>query len=286
MASNLPALRPRPLAFMETLSPIVSFYRPPTTPTTSDPKLILFASWTGAQDAHIAKYLLRYQSLFPTSPILLLKSPPRLLTLQPHTLPTAVSPAIPIIKSLFPDSAALADTQPTLFIHLLSNGGSSSIASLYTALAASPGGGTLPPHVTFIDSAPSEIALASSAEFFMAFAPRAGLFRALYVPVAWLLAGILVGGVASGLLVEWIRVWGEAHNDRAKNRDEVRRTYVYSEEDKLVDYRCVESHAAVAKERGFEVRMEKFSGTAHVLHARGETEERYWGLVKELWEGR
>ncbi|KAK0742646.1 hypothetical protein B0T18DRAFT_413420 [Schizothecium vesticola] len=288
MASSTPT--PKPLAFMETLSPIVSFYQPPptaptpTTTPTSSPKLILFASWTGAQDMHIAKYLARYRTLYPSSPIILIKSPPHLLTLKPHTLPSAVSPAVPIIHSLFPPGTTTTTTtaKPELLVHILSNGGSSSLASLYTALSPA----TLPPHITFIDSAPSEIGLHTSAQFFMAFAPRAGLLRALYVPLAYLLAGVLVGGVKAGVLVEWIKVWGDMHNDReGGNRGEVRRTYVYSEEDRLVDYRCVERHAAAARELGFEVRMERFVGTAHVLHARGEGEGRYWGLVKETWEG-
>lgn len=281
------ASTPKPLAFMETLSPIVSFYQPPptTTPTktttlTPPPKLILFASWTGAQDLHIAKYLARHRTLYPTSPILLIKSPPQLLTLKPHTLPTAVSPAVPIIHSLFPPGTT-SPSQPELLVHFLSNGGSSSLASLYTALAPA----VLPPHTTFIDSAPSEIALHTSAQFFIAFAPRSGLLRTLYIPIAYLLAGVLVAGVSAGILVEWIKVWGATHNVReGGNKLEVRRTYVYSEEDRLVDYRCVERHAAEARERGFEVRMERFVGTAHVLHARGDGEARYWGLVEETWE--
>lgn len=287
MVSNAPT--PKPLAFMETLSPIVSFYQPPptaapttTTTPTPPPKLILFASWTGAQDLHIAKYLARYRTLYPTSPILLIKSPPKLLTLKPHTLPTAVSPAVPIIHSFFPPGTTPTTGKPELLVHFLSNGGSSSLASLYTALSPA----VLPPHTTFIDSAPSEIAMHTSVEFFMAFAPRSGLLRALYVPIAYLFAGIIVGGVAAGFLVEWIRVWGATHNVReGGNKLEVRRTYVYSEEDRLVDYRCVERHAAEARERGFEVRMERFVGTAHVLHARGDGEARYWGLVEETWEG-
>ena len=53
-----------------------------------------------------------------------------------------------------------------------------------------------------------------------------------------------------------------------------------------MDYRHVEQHAEAARERGFEVRMEKFVGTEHVQHARGETEGRYWGVVRETWEGK
>lgn len=74
------------------------------------------------------------------------------------------------------------------------------------------------------------------------------------------------------------------HNDRAQNRSECRRAYIYSEEDRLIDYRHVEEHAAAAAEGGYVPRMEKFSGSQHVAHARVD-EQRYWGVVRGTWEG-
>ena len=293
MASNAPAPKPKPLSFMETLSHIVSFYRPaesvsssPSERTRAPPKLIIFAAWTGAQDQHIAKYLTKYQALYPTSPILLLKSPPALVTWNPLKIPNAVAPAVPVVKSIFPDSASSSADNPELLIHFLSNGGSSSISGLYTAwAAASPdGNATLPPHVTIIDSAPSSISLWPSIEFFKAFVPPSQ--HLIATPLLFLLSATLSTGISIGLLTDWLKTWGETHNDRAKNKEEVRRLYVYSEEDKLVGWEGVEAHAKQAVERGFEVRMEKFVGTGHVSHARGETEGRYWGLVGGIWEGR
>jgi len=84
----------------------------------------------------MAKYLTKYQALYSPSPILLLKSPPLLLCWTPLKILTAVAPAIPITKSIFPDASSLSVDNPTLLIHLLSNGGSSSISGLYTAYDA------------------------------------------------------------------------------------------------------------------------------------------------------
>lgn len=64
----------------------------------------------------------------------------------------------------------------------------------------------------------------------------------------------------------------------------VPRLYLYSTTDLLIPLADVEAHADAAKERGVQVRMEKFEGTDHVAHARREP-ERFWGAVKEVWEG-
>ena len=175
MASNAPEQRLKPLAFMEVLSPIVSLYRPATTPTSSNsspaaPKLIILASWTGAQDLHIAKYLIKYQAIYSASQILLIKSPSSLL-FRPTLIPAAVAPAVDAIKTLFPvrgqDGNNNRNSTPEIIIHLFSNGGSSSISGLYdTYAASSPNRPTLPPHVTIIDSAPSTITFSSSVAFF------------------------------------------------------------------------------------------------------------------------
>ncbi|KAJ4286566.1 hypothetical protein N0V88_007988 [Collariella sp. IMI 366227] len=89
MASNgttKPAAKP--LGFMSKLSPCVYLHDPEgsspvlsitdATPSLNPPpKLIILASWMGARDPHIAKYLVQYQALYPSSPILLLRSEAR-----------------------------------------------------------------------------------------------------------------------------------------------------------------------------------------------------------------
>jgi hypothetical protein len=62
-----------------------------------------------------------------------------------------------------------------------------------------------------------------------------------------------------------------------------RRLYLYSDADDMIPAEEVEAHAAEAKVRGLEVRMEKFEGSPHVAHARTYP-ERYWGAVRKIWE--
>jgi hypothetical protein len=60
------------------------------------------------------------------------------------------------------------------------------------------------------------------------------------------------------------------------------RLYVYSKEDKMVDFNHVEEHLAEVKRRGFVVKTELFEGTGHVNHARSDP-ARYWGAMGFLW---
>lgn len=73
-----------------------------------------------------------------------------------------------------------------------------------------------------------------------------------------------------------------SHN-KVENVDEVRRTYIYSREDELVDWKGVEKYAGEADAKGFTVRKEKFEGSAHVSHARHDG-NRYWRVVEETWQ--
>jgi hypothetical protein len=59
---------------MSKLGSLVSFYQPPeasstssstTTNTDHHPRLIILAGWTDAKEAHLLKYILKYQSLYP-----------------------------------------------------------------------------------------------------------------------------------------------------------------------------------------------------------------------------
>lgn len=75
-----------------------------------------------------------------------------------------------------------------------------------------------------------------------------------------------------------------SHNKDDGNMAEMRRVYIYSPTDALVDYKDVETHAAEAETKGFSVALEKFEGSAHVAHLRKD-ESRYWEIVKRTLEG-
>jgi hypothetical protein len=281
---------------MTKLSPSVYVYRPETSSrapasssTTSSqnpaPNLIILATWMGARDPHIAKYLAQYQSLYPTAPILLLRSEPRHF-IRPRGAPLELAPAVPVLRAIFPDleltkdNTTLAAT-PELLIHAFSNGGAGSVHNLRRALGPNA---TLPPYTLVLDSAPGTFRYRAS---FLAFT------TGLAGPLLWLLTPfthalcawywfwhVLVGRGRTGPLA----VVAAALNDEGARKREVRRTYVYSDADRLVDWRDVEGHAGDAEQKGFGVRRERFEGSEHVAHARRDA-GRYWGVVKATWEG-
>lgn len=257
----------------------------------SSPKLIVLAGWMGAREPHLAKYTTRLQSLYPDSPIVVLRSFVYHFTIKVSSHPKEVAAAVPVIKSIMADyPEGEEDGKPSMLVHLFSNGGSAALRHLREQYAAAspsggPGGSRLPRHVTVYDSAPGKFQWQRSVTAFMASAARmaAPARLAMLVVVNCLFALYWAAHVPWGRPGYLDRTW-LAHNDRAGNAAEVRRAYIYSDEDALVDSRDIEEHAASAKQNGFVVAaLEKFVGSAHVAHVRVD-EARYWAVVKDAWE--
>ncbi|KAK4237263.1 hypothetical protein C8A03DRAFT_44873 [Achaetomium macrosporum] len=294
---------------MTKLSPCVYVYRPATTSspapafsspndtTTSSqpaPKLVLLATWMGARDPHIAKYLTRYQALYPTSPILLLRSEPRHF-IRPRGTPRELAPAVSFFRSIFPedlgvkkDDSSDSDSKPQLLIHAFSNGGVAILYALRRALNNPPSSSSsspvLPNYTLLLDSTPGTFRYRAAYRAFttglrgpvlLLVAPLMHLMCVIY----WV-QHILVGRGKSGPLY----VVARGLNDEVARSSEVRRTYVYGPADRLVHWRDVEAHATEAEENGFRVRRERFDGSEHVAHVRLDG-ERYWRVVRETWEG-
>ncbi|KAK4454844.1 hypothetical protein QBC34DRAFT_445254 [Podospora aff. communis PSN243] len=301
MASNTPTTDTKadPLGFMIRLSPDIYHLRPSPSASTdtlqSAPELIIIASWMGARDAHIAKYIHPYRSLYPSSEILLLRSEAKHFTRPVKCRAAIEDAAVPVLRAAIPylDSQPATDTDtdtdaagkgkgenPRLLIHIFSGGGSFSVFWLRTLV-------NLPPYAVVYDSAPPQYHYKESYGAISAALPSSRL-RVLLAPlvhfwcVLWWLRHRVYDARGGGPLG---RI-AAAHNEReGRARGEVRRGYVYSEGDEFVGWRDVEGHAEEARRRGFEVVMEKFEGSGHVNHARVDG-ERYWGLVKRVWEGR
>ncbi|KAH8904088.1 hypothetical protein BR93DRAFT_162340 [Coniochaeta sp. PMI_546] len=293
MSSSTPT-KPRPLSFMTRLTPHIYLYTPDPSETPSaparktsppPPDLILFASWMGADDKHIAKYLTRYRTLYPTSHILLIKTDPKEIII-PSWGRQAVRPAVPVIRSIVPPSSS-PNPNPRLLAHVFSNAGSWVLSHLYSAFAETARPGTeddtlLPLHSTVFDSTPGERTYRGSIVAFGATVPK-GWRRTLALPLVHLLVlSFWAWYVVSGR--DGLAWYAERHNDKSLVR-EVRRSYCYSEEDLPIPWRGIERHAARARERGFEARLEKFGGSLHVAHMVSDP-ERYWRIVRETWEGR
>ena len=61
------------------------------------------------------------------------------------------------------------------------------------------------------------------------------------------------------------------------------RMYIYSKEDKIVNYKSVEGHVAEARANGLSVTTELFKGSGHVSHMKVDP-TRYWDIIPKLWQ--
>jgi len=285
------------------LSPCVSLYHPKTTLSTAnstDPSLVLLATWMDARDVHISKYIVRYQTLYPQASILVVKSSFRYF-LAPNLARRELLPAVEVIHDALDHlSSDRENSKPRLLIHVFSNGGSCMLYYLYEIYGKSeqeyPNAMTLndkkyshhnatdviPSHITIFDSVPGRWSYSASTGSVLAGIP-AGLVRRLAFPLVHLLGLWWIIKYLLLKIPEETHVWGLAHNDPLK-ANEICRSYVYSQADELIHYLHVEEHADHAEANGFVVvRRERFHDSQHVAHARSYPDQ-YWAVVKDTWE--
>jgi hypothetical protein len=284
MASDQSALlnKEPPLSFMQALSPTVAYYEPPASASSAgasrngpgpgpDPELIVMLSWSNASDMHIAKYISQYRALFPSSRVLLVRSP--LLHNAFPVLNTAgVNIAAAVVQSVVGSQGTAGRAR--VLVHVFSNGGMNTAAKLYKVLGETA---SVPRHALLLDSCPGYYRYEST-------------YRAATVNMPWFFKPLI------HLLMVTLTVIGAAmrkpphidSNAAAVNmkelaKSQVQRAYLYGTEDAMVDWRDVEDHATKAGRNGFLVRTEKFEGGKHVAQVRVNP-DRYWRVVKETWE--
>jgi hypothetical protein len=276
-----PATATQPLAASTQLSQYVFFSEPTAqaSPTSRDPRLVVMASWMDARDAHIAKYTARYQQLYPTARILLVKMAAGQFFWRRAGV-RAVQPAVSYLRSqLSSGYLSLSPAQPQVLVHVFSNGGVASARNLFETYRGSTGD-DFPLHVAVYDSCPGRGTYATGVNAMMASVPSG--------PWQWLLAPVVHAFLA--LYLVWTTVMrqpdapsanGDFHNDPARVR-QAGRAYVYGTQDDMVLWQHVELHAEQAEARGYVVRKECFPHSPHVAHARSDG-ARYWSIVTETW---
>lgn len=270
-----------PLAFMHCLSPTVAYLDPGHHPPAStDPDLILMFLWMGALDEHIAKYIAKNRALFPTSRILLLRSP-----LSPIYLPGIcwrdIAPALPILRILARDGeAGNNDRRPRVFVQIFSNGGVDTFTHVTKMLMTGPDSGiqALPRYVLFMDSCAGYLRWRNKLRELLWTIPWWASPVMPMVVVAVYVHHVLCRMTASRNLNPHALL---APQLAAR---ECRRTYLYGTGDDMVDYRDIEDNAAKAEQGGFAVRRERFDGAKHRRIAMEEP-ERYWRIIRETWDG-
>ncbi|KAI0146365.1 hypothetical protein GGR57DRAFT_494229 [Xylariaceae sp. FL1272] len=255
-----PVAGAKPLSFMEELDPLVFVHRAQEASSSHSsgtgphqPRLIIIASWTDARGSHIAKYIVKYQLLYPTTHNLLLKSTTK-HNLRPSPIGASMKHAAAVVRAIFP--TAISSPSPELLLHIFPNGGSSSVANLYQqyALIGDPvSDKNFPPHVTVLDS-------------------RLGVYS-ISRAIAFIRVGLspFQNRIATPILYAWAIVWS------------IRRVYIYSHVDALIDSSAIEAHAADAQAKGYSVTLEKYENSAHVALVRTD-ESRYWKIVRQVME--
>lgn len=285
-----------------------------------DPGLILLGTWMGAAPKHIQKYTDAYRHLFPSSPILLVRSEPTDF-MKPRAARENLRPAARLVEAyasnpLLPlavpspvsaDAKAEADSSGVskdllkktgldkpersnaggpMLVHVWSNGGSNSLWGIRRQSSV------FPRYKLIMDSCPGQFHYKATFTAFSLTIPYPWL-RRLLAPLIhfmccwfWLrlrMPGFsrLIGGEGQG---GPLRLSADSHNDPKLLGVDRGRTYIYSDEDALVPSADVEEHAHQAIDRGFNVRLEKFKGSQHVAHAKKDP-ERYWRLVRQTWNG-
>lgn len=233
----------------------------------------------------MSRYVSKYQELYPGATILLMRST-FLSCAFASVGARAVTPVPPLMRRVL--EPVDQTRTPKLLIHLFSNGGSSMLYYLYLEYAASASrlqqeDPILPPHVTIFDSAPSGFQYWRQVESIIPSIPGGLLARVAAAPfVHFLCLTMYIRYRILGMTAFSAR-WAMAHNDKAKVL-EAARSYIYSEEDRVILWQDVEEHAAEAEMRGFQVlRRDKFEGSLHVLHSKMDP-KRYWEVVKQTWE--
>lgn len=163
------------------------------------------------------------------------------------------------------DNTSSPTASPELLVHIFSNGGSGIVYHLTHLYRAHTGQSCLPRRVTILDSAPAprfvyEDVLAA----ILVDIPQSPDRETKLVPAARrLCASMGKRFEKAGPEGDFLRQWAQLLNDPEQAQED-RRLYLYSDVDKLIPEKEIESHADEAEARGFAVRRELFIGSQHI----------------------
>ncbi|KAJ5963898.1 uncharacterized protein N7479_003774 [Penicillium vulpinum] len=266
------------LAAFVKLAPSVYLQDSPSPGEKADRPVIFLAFWMNAPPRALAKYVVEYRRLVPSARIIFVRSSSNdFISLRTQTRRARLIPAVDAMRGL-------VTLKNPVFVHFFSNGGMSSTASLLQAWKNATGA-PLPVSAIILDSAPGSPSLRAGLKAFSFALPRTWLLQLLGKSLLFVCLVLFKLIHFFSMFPEPISLARKLINDtslvQAANPDEnLRRCYIYSDTDDLVDYRDVESHAVHTEAEGWAVRRELFKNSPHVGHMRAEP-DRYWGIVRE-----
>ncbi|EOA83436.1 hypothetical protein ACJQWK_00433 [Exserohilum turcicum] len=242
---------------------------PPETP------LILLFSWNAAAAKHIAKYTIAYQSLFPTSRIVLVRCFTEDLFRTNAAYARLFKPAMDLVSSH-------TESGGQVLVHSFSNGGGNQVNEFAKAWKKKFGA-KMPMRAQILDSSPTKGPWMKSHAAISASLPRT-LFW------AWVGGALVHLFLACTWLADLIRrkentmvVLCRELNDETVYDNSVPRVYLYSRADMMVGFEEADEHAEIAMSKGWDVTKVHFEKSAHCGHIR-EDANKYWAAVMEAWK--
>jgi Eukaryotic protein of unknown function (DUF829) len=248
-------------------------------PIQNTPSLILFFSWTSALPRPISKYTTDYIEMFPNTPMMVITTTLSDLAFRSEeNKQSALSPAVDYVISRHLDSH--------IHTHCLSEGGSHK-AIQFAKAYLSRTDSRLPLTSLCLDSTPGDHQYHRIARAFKLSLPPNILLRTLGLLFAYLMLTFLWGfyaiyGPKKNLMT---RIRRGLEDQRLWDTQNIRRCYLYSENDTLIKYQDVERHARKAQEKGVRVWTVRFQKSEHCHHIK-EDKERYWEGVRWTLRGR
>lgn len=244
-------------------------------PSIDAPSLIILFSWTGANGRHVSKYTMTYQTLFPTTPILVITTSAYDFCFRSSAQKQlSLRPAVERVLSY--------EDHSSILVHAFSEGGSNKATEFAEAYYTITGT-RLPCSALCLDSTPGHPRYLRLCNALQKSLPPNPIFKY----TALCLGGALIG-VRWGLYY----IQGFQGNVISRTRSKViderfwdpaaPRCYLYSRDDDLVSWQDVREHAMESLEKGLPVMDIFFENSAHCKHST-EDPDRYWGAVMMTW---
>lgn len=272
------------------LGPRISLYTPSNY---TAGHLIILCTWLGAARKHIDKYIAVYLTIEPNAKILLLQSDVRIITSSYAAQRKAIVPAVEVVRSALDEWLVKQNLEekerekgPKIMLHTFSNGGPNSATQLLITLREQRNA-PLPIIGILCDSGPAKGDYWRSYNAMTRSLPPS-FPSILGILVVHFICVVLYGSVAIGRyekpedLFRRTILGGEMVT--ASGNEKTKISYVYSKEDKMVDWRDVIEHADVARGMGWEVEEWRVEGTAHCNHFKGN-EVVYGEKMRGMWRG-
>jgi hypothetical protein len=242
--------------------------------TTDSPLILLFA-WNAAAAKHIVKYTASYQQLFASSRILLVRCFTSDMFRRTASYGPLLAPAMGVV---------LEHTQNAgkVLVHSFSNGGGNQLNEFAKAWKQQHGS-KMPMSVQIMDSSPTKGPWMKSHAAITASLPKSTFWRLFgSMAVHLLLVATFLVNMATRRENKMVVVCRELNDEQVFDK-RVPRLYLYSRADEMVGFEEVEEHAAIAKGKGWDVRMVQFANSGHCGHVR-EDEGKYWASVMQAWK--